>query len=129
MHPSAFIFASRVAEQIVQRCGRFFMTNGVEYFAWPLTAVFSRHIVYISEPLVILGRTAKSWGSTIVLSNPGKDQIAKMIADVEHDRAWVPLKNFTLSNLMAEGLLLGKQMFPEELAPTPSMNRGISPGR
>ena len=33
-------------------------------------------------PLVILGRTAKSWGSTVVLSNPGKQQIQKMIADV-----------------------------------------------
>jgi glycosyltransferase involved in cell wall biosynthesis len=119
MHPSAFMFARSVAEKVVARCGRFFQTNGVEYFAWPLAAVFSKKIVYIDTPLLILGRTAKSWGSTIVLSNPGKEQIAKMIADVTHARDWVPLTNFTLMNLMAEGMLLGKRLFPEELKPFP----------
>jgi glycosyltransferase involved in cell wall biosynthesis len=117
MHPSAFVFASSVADQIVQRCGRFFQTNGVEYFAWPLAAVFSKQIVYIDAPLVILGRTAKSWGSTVVLSNPGKAQIQKMIADAAQNREWVPLTNFTLTNLMAEGMLLGKLRFPDELRP------------
>ena len=119
MHPSAFVFASRVANQVAQRCGRFFQTNGVEYFAWPPTAVFSRKIVYIDKPLVILGRTFKSWGSTIVLSNPGREQINKMISDVEHKRDWVPLTNFTLCNLMAEGLLRSKQIFASELATYP----------
>ncbi|MEP7308701.1 MAG: glycosyltransferase family 2 protein [Acidobacteriota bacterium] len=119
MHPSAFMFSSAVAEQVVQRSGRFFRTNGVEYFAWPLAAVFSKSIVYIDLPLVILGRTAKSWGSTIVLSNPGKEKIQKMIADVAHARDWIPLTNFTLCNLMAEGMLLGKRMFPDELQPFP----------
>jgi glycosyltransferase involved in cell wall biosynthesis len=118
-HPSAFIFSAKVAERVVQRCGRFFASNGVEYFAWPLTAVFSKHTCYIDAPLVILGRTYKSWGSMIVLSNPGKEQIEKMIADNDQNRDWVPLKNFTLTNLMAEGLLLGKKLFPEELRPYP----------
>jgi glycosyltransferase involved in cell wall biosynthesis len=117
MHPSAFVFASSVAEQVVQRCGRFFQTNGVEYFAWPLAAVFSKRIVYIDAPLVILGRTAKSWGSTVVLSNPGKAQIQKMISDAAQNRDWVPLTNFTLTNLMAEGMLLGKLRFADELRP------------
>jgi hypothetical protein len=119
MHPSAFMFAASLADRVVQRCGRFFQTNGVEYFAWPLAAVFASHIVYIDRPLVILGRTAKSWGSTVVLSNPGKQQIQKMIADAAQNRDWVPLTNFTLSNLMAEGMLLGKRLFPEELRPFP----------
>jgi len=119
MHPSAFMFSAAVAEKVVQRSGRFFRTNGVEYFAWPLAAVFSKSIVYIDLPLVILGRTAKSWGSTIVLSNPGKEKIQKMIADVAHARDWIPLTNFTLCNLMAEGMLLGKKMFPDELRPFP----------
>jgi glycosyltransferase involved in cell wall biosynthesis len=119
MHPSAFMFSSRVAEQVVRRYGRFFQTNGVEYFAWPLAAVFSNCIVYLDAPLVILGRTSKSWGSKIVLSNPGKEQIQKMIADVAHDRDWIPLTNFTLCNLMAEGMLLGKRTFPDELQPYP----------
>lgn len=118
-HPSAYIFASALAEQVVRRCGRFFTTNGVEYFAWPLAAVFARCIVYLDAPLVILGRTFKSWGSTIVLTNPGQEQIDRMISDADHDRDWVPLKNFTLTNLMAEGLLLGKKLFPEELRPYP----------
>ena len=99
--------------------GRFFRTNGVEYFAWPLAAVFSSSIVHIDLPLVILGRTAKSWGSTIVLSNPGKQQIQKMIADVAQTRDWIPLTNFTLCNLMAEGMLLALQMFPDELRQFP----------
>ena len=119
MHPTAFMFASAVADQVVQRCGRFFQTNGVEYFAWPLAAVFSRRMAHIDAPLVILGRTFKSWGSTIVLSNPGKEQIARMIADVNHEREWIPLKNFTLTNLMAEGLLLSKKLFSAELEPYP----------
>jgi glycosyltransferase involved in cell wall biosynthesis len=119
MHPSAFMFAAGLADRIAQRSGRFFRTNGVEYFAWPLAAVLSRNIVHIDQPLVILGRTAKSWGSTIVLANPGKEQIEKMINDVEHDRSWIPLTNFTLCNLIAEGLLLGQQMFPDLLATYP----------
>jgi glycosyltransferase involved in cell wall biosynthesis len=119
MHPSGFIFAASVADEVVRRSGRFFRTNGVEYFAWPLVAVLAKSIVYINAPLVILGRTAKSWGSTVVLSNPGKQQIEKMIADVAHDRDWIPLTNFTLCNLMAEGLLLGKRLFPDLLAPFP----------
>lgn len=113
MHPSAFIFAASLAEQVVRRSGRFFRTNGVEYFAWPLAAVLAKSIAYIDAPLVILGRTAKSWGSTVVLSNPGKQQIQEMIADVAHDRDWIPLTNFTLCNLMAEGMLLGQRLFPE----------------
>jgi glycosyltransferase involved in cell wall biosynthesis len=119
MHPSAFMFAARLADQVVQRSGRFFRTNGVEYFAWPLAAVLAKSMVYIDAPLVILGRTAKSWGSTVVLSNPGKEQIQKMISDADQNRDWVPLTNFTLANLMAEGLLLGKRMFPDELQPYP----------
>jgi glycosyltransferase involved in cell wall biosynthesis len=119
MHPSAFMFSASLADQVIRRCGRFFDSNGVEYFAWPLAAVFSTRMVHIDAPLVILGRTFKSWGSTIVLANPGKEQIAKMIADVNHDRRWIPLTNFTLTNLMAEGLLLGKKMFPDELQPYP----------
>lgn len=119
MHPTNFMFASCVADQVVRRCGRFFTTNGVEYFAWPLAAVFSKNVVHIDAPLVVLGRTAKSWGSTLVLSNPGKQQIQKMIAGADQKRDWVPLTNFTLCNLMAEGMLLGKQLFPEELRPFP----------
>src|SRR5262245_6246804 len=119
MHPSAFIFSAKIAERVVQRCGRFFASNGVEYFAWPLAAVFSKHICHIDAPLVILGRTNKSWGAMIVLSNPGKEAIDKMLADNDQNRDWVPLQNFTLTNLMAEGLLLGKKLFPEELRPYP----------
>jgi hypothetical protein len=119
MHPSAFMFSAELADRIAQRNGRFFQTNGVEYFAWPPAAVLSRNIVHIDQPLVILGRTAKSWGSTIVLLNPGKEQIEKMINDVEHDRDWIPLTNFTLCNLIAEGLLLGQKMFPDLLGSYP----------
>jgi glycosyltransferase involved in cell wall biosynthesis len=119
MHPSAFMFSAELAGRIAQRNGRFFQTNGVEYFAWPPAAVLARNIVHIDQPLVILGRTAKSWGSTVVLSNPGKEQIEKMINDVEHDRDWIPLTNFTLCNLIAEGLLLSQKLFPDLLAPYP----------
>jgi len=119
MHPSAFMFEASIADQVVRRSGRFFRTNGVEYFAWPLAAVFSGRLVYIDQPLVILGRTSKSWGSNVVLSNPGKQQIQKMIADVEQKRDWIPLTNFTLCNLMAEGMLLAKRLFPDELSEFP----------
>lgn len=116
-HPSAFVFARSVAEKVASRCGHFFRANGVEFFAWPLAAVFSERIAFIDAPLVIVGRTSKSWGSNLVLSNPGEETIQQMIADVDHDRDWVPLTNFTLCNLMAEGLLLAKHLFPDELRP------------
>ena len=58
-------------------------------------------------------------GLDVVLSNPGKEQIQKMIADVAQNRDWIPLTNFTLCNLMAEGMLLALQMFPDELRQFP----------
>src|SRR5262249_42214668 len=63
MHPSGFAFSKSIADFIQSRTGRFFWTNGVEFSAWPMTAVFARNIAFIDEPLNILGRTAKSWGS------------------------------------------------------------------
>jgi hypothetical protein len=42
-----------------------------------------------------------------------------MIADVAQTRDWIPLTNFTLCNLMAEGMLLALQMFPDELRQFP----------
>jgi hypothetical protein len=63
---------------------------------------------------VIIGRTAKSWGSNIALCNPGKERIQEFIKDVDHERKHAPLNNFTMCNLMAEGMLTAKSLFPEE---------------
>ncbi len=115
MHPSAFFFERRLAEEIAQRTGRFFRTNGVEYYAWPLSAALARNIVFIDVPLIVLGRTNKSWGSTLELGNPGKKQIEAMIADVEQVRTFVPLKNFCITNLVAEGILTAQSVLPELL--------------
>jgi glycosyltransferase involved in cell wall biosynthesis len=114
MHPSAFGFAKTIADLVVTRTGRFFWTNGVEYSAWPIAATFSKKIVYIDTPLVIVGRTAKSWGSNIALCNPGKERIQAFIKDVDHERKHAPLNNFTMCNLMAEGMLTAKSLFPRE---------------
>jgi hypothetical protein len=114
MHPSAFVFARRLAEAVAARCGRFFQTNGVEYCAWPLAAVGARRIVHIDAPLVIAGRTGKSWGSNVVLGNPGKTKIDKFIADADQCRRHAPLSNFTFCNLMAEGILTAKHLCPKE---------------
>jgi glycosyltransferase involved in cell wall biosynthesis len=116
MHPSAFIFEKALADRIAARGGRFFQTNGVEYCAWPLAAVTARKIIYVDRPLVICGRTGKSWGSNMQLANPGKERIAEFIADVDPMRRSAPLTNFAMSNLMAEGLMTAKKMLPEELA-------------
>jgi glycosyltransferase involved in cell wall biosynthesis len=115
MHPSAFVFAKAIADGIAARTGRFFWTNGVEYSAWPMAATFARKIVHINSPLVIVGRTAKSWGSNIALCNPGKERIQEFIKDVDHERKHAPLNNFSMCNLMAEGMLTAKSLFPEEL--------------
>jgi glycosyltransferase involved in cell wall biosynthesis len=115
MHPSAFAFAKTTSDSVASRCGRFFRTNGVEYFAWPLAAVFAKQIIYIDAPLIICGRTAKSWGSNLVLANPGKKSIDKFIADVDHERKCAPLSNFTITNMIAEGVLLAQKLFPREL--------------
>ena len=114
MHPSAFAFAKTIADSVVTRTGRFFWTNGVEYSAWPIAATFSKNIVRIDAPLVVVGRTSKSWGSNIALCNPGKERIQEFIKDVDHERKHVPLNNFTMCNLMAEGMLTAKSLFPEE---------------
>jgi glycosyltransferase involved in cell wall biosynthesis len=114
MHPSAFAFAKTIADLVVAQTGRFFWTNGVEYSAWPIAAIFAKTIVHIDIPLVIVGRTAKSWGSNMALCNPGKERIHEFIKDVDHKRKYAPLKNFTMCNLMAEGMLTAKSLFPKE---------------
>lgn len=117
MHPSAFVFSRALALSIVQKVGRFFQTNGVEYYAWPLAAASARRLVYIGAPLVICGRTGSSWGTNLVLANPGKKRIEKFIADVDHNRKHAPLNNFSFCNLMAEGMLTAKHLLPHELSP------------
>ncbi len=113
-HPSCFVFAKTLADSIASRCGRFFKTNGVEFFAWPLAAVFTKRSVYIDAPLAIAGRTAKSWGANVVLGNPGKERIDALISDADHERHCAPLRNFTIPNMMAEGMLMAKKLFPRE---------------
>jgi glycosyltransferase involved in cell wall biosynthesis len=116
MHPSAFAFSKQIADFVQARTGRFFWTNGVEFSAWPMTAVFARNIAFIDAPLNILGRTAKSWGSNMGLTNPGKDRIQAFLDDVDHARRFAPLNNFSTCNLMAEGMLTAKHLFPREFA-------------
>ena len=61
-----------------------------------------------------MGRTGKSWGSNIALCNPGKERIQEFINDVDHVRKHAPLNNFTMCNLIAEGVLTAKRLFPKE---------------
>ena len=114
LHPSAFVFTKRVGNLAASRSGRLFQTNGVEYFAWPVAAVLANKIIYIDAPLVICGRTRKSWGSNLWFCNPGKKRIKKFIDDIEKERKCVPLTNYTLSNLAAEGILTAKKLYPKE---------------
>jgi glycosyltransferase involved in cell wall biosynthesis len=116
MHPSAFAFSKEIADFVHSRTGRFFWTNGVEFSAWPMTAVLAKKIVFIDAPLNILGRTAKSWGSNMGLCNPGKARIQAFIDDIDHARKHAPLNNFSTCNLMAEGMLTAKSLFPTEFA-------------
>jgi glycosyltransferase involved in cell wall biosynthesis len=115
MHPSAFVFAKRLADLIAARCKRFFQTNGVEYCAWPMAAALARGLVHIDAPLIVPGRTIKSWGSNLTLTNPGKERIKAFIADVEQEYQYAPLTNFTTANMWAEGILTAKHLLPEEL--------------
>jgi hypothetical protein len=114
MHPTGFVFAKAIADLAAERSGRFFQTNGVEYFALPVAARLANKIAYIDLPLVILGRTKKSWGSNLRLCNPGKDQIKKFIDDVNKTGQSSPLTNFTMCNLIAEGILTAQKLFPKE---------------
>jgi Glycosyl transferase family 2 len=114
MHPSAFVFSKAIADSVQQRTGRFFWTNGVEFSAWPISAVLAHRIVYVDLPLTVLGRTDKSWGSNTQMCNPGRDRIQAFINDVDHERKHSPLSNFTTCNLMAEGMLTAKSLFPNE---------------
>ena len=114
MHPSSFFFGRTLGNAIAKRCGRFFQTNGVEYCAWPMAAAFAKGIALVDLPLSICGRTKKSWGSNMIFANPGKQHIQKFIDDVDHTRKHAPLTNFTMVNLMAEGILTAKELFPQE---------------
>jgi glycosyltransferase involved in cell wall biosynthesis len=115
MHPSAFVFARDLADTIAARCGGFFQTNGVEYSAWPMAAALAGTLLYIDAPLIVLGRTAKSWGSNLSLANPGKDRINAFLADVEPEYRYAPLSNFTTANMWAEGVLTAQKLLPREL--------------
>ena len=114
MHPSSFFFGRTLGNAIAKRCGRFFQTNGVEYCAWPMAAAFAKGIALVDLPLSIAGRTKKSWGSNMVLANPGKQHMKKLIDDIDHTRKHAPLTNFTMANLMAEGILTAKGLCPQE---------------
>ncbi len=115
-HPSAFLFSSSLADRVADQCGRFFQTNGVEFFAWPISAAFADTILFIEAPLVILGRTGKSWGANLVLANPGQEKIQQLTSDASQQRVSVPLTNFLMSNLLAEGVLTAQKHFPERLS-------------
>jgi hypothetical protein len=126
MHPSGFVFARSLAEAIAARnAGRVFETLGVEYFAWPIAAALANQIVHVDLPLVIIGRTAKSWGTNMVLLNPGEQKIESLVSDAQTERSHTPLRNFTLNNLILEGLLTAKDRFPVELAPYDVDMRGF----
>lgn len=114
MHPSSFFFGRALGDAVAKRCGRFFQTNGVEYCAWPMAAAFAKGIALVDLPLSICGRTSKSWGSNMILGNPGKQRIRQFVQDVEQGRKFAPLTNFTMANLRAEGILTAKNLFPQE---------------
>jgi hypothetical protein len=73
--------------------------------------------VRIDAPLIIAGRTGKSWGSNMVLGNPGQRKIDDHIADVDSHYRYAPLKNFLPSNHLTEGVLTAKHLMPEEFEP------------
>jgi hypothetical protein len=116
MHPSAYVFSRALAATVATRCGRFFQTNGVEYCAWPLAAVTANTIIYVDAPLAICGRTYKSWGTNMVLANPGTKRIGEFVADVEQEHRFAPLRNFTMCNLRTEGILTARSLLPNEFA-------------
>ena len=119
-HPSGYVFERKLADTIAARNdGRFFQTLGVEYFAWPVAAALSRGMAHIDLPLVVIGRTAKSWGTNMVLTNPGREKIDQFLSDAVTTRKYTPLTNFTFNNLAIEGLLTAKAAFPDELEPFP----------
>ena len=119
-HPSGYVFETALADTIARRNdGKFFQTLGVEYFAWPVAAVLARNIASIDVPLVVVGRTSKSWGTNMVLTNPGEGKINQFLSDAHTERRYTPLTNFTFNNLAIEGLLTATAAYPEELGPYP----------
>ena len=49
------------------------------------------------------------------MGNPGKNEIKKYIDDVDKIPKCAPFTNFTYCNLVAEGLLMAKKLYPKEL--------------
>jgi hypothetical protein len=79
-----------------------------------MAAAFAKGIALVDLLLSICRRTKKSWGSNLILANPGMQNMQKFIDDVEHTRKHAPLENFTMANLRAEGILTAKALFPEQ---------------
>ena len=115
MDPSAFVFTRELGDRVAARAGHFFHTQGAEYFAWPLAAAFATGMAHVSLPLLITGRTPKSWGTNMVLVNPGKEKISALVSDAGTDWRHSPVSNFTFANLMTEGMLTAQAACPEEL--------------
>ena len=92
------------------------MTNGIEAYAWPMAAAFSRRIVYIDAPLAIMGRTHKSFGSNVVLCNPGEERLDQMKTDYGTRFEYAPLHTMAFSNLQCDGILGAKHIAPDAFA-------------
>ena len=128
-HPSGYVFENELAESDRRRNdGRFFQTLGVEYFAWPVATAIARNVVNIDAPLVVVGRTSKSWGTNMVLMNPGEGKVDNFVSDAHTERQYTPLTNFTFNNLAIEGLLTAAAAFPQRVRPVPGRPRRLRAG-
>jgi hypothetical protein len=115
MDPSAFVFSQALADRIAAHTGYFFHTQGAEYFSWPLAGALAERIVHVSLPLVMTGRTPKSWGTNMVLVNGNQQKIDAFLSDVTTRWHHSPVTNFTCANMMVEGMLTAKAAWPEAL--------------
>ena len=115
MDPSAFVFSQALADRIATRCGYFFHTQGAEYFSWPLAGALANPIAHVSLPLLLTGRTAKSWGTNMVLVGGAQKKVDTFLTDVTTRWRYSPVSNFTVANMMVEGMLTAKAAWPEAL--------------
>jgi hypothetical protein len=112
-HPTAYVFGRELADRVAARGGKFFRTNGIEAYAWPMSAAFAKRLVYIDAPLAIMGRTHKSFGSNVVLCNPGEERLDQMKTDYGTFFEYAPLRTMAFSNLQCDGILGAKHTAPE----------------
>lgn len=106
-HPSATVFSKKVADEVAERHGAFYLPIYADIISVPLAIARTKKLDFIDKPLVVIGRGSESQVAKEV-HNP--DKMWEHIA-VSFDN--VPFKGRFSNNALAESIVRLKKYEPE----------------